>query len=960
MRYLRGRWTQGCLAIATVLFVVAGIAASEGLKVASLPWPPWAAAGLMATVPALVGILKALADASVQTSVKRSARAAELKQRRVELVQAVTGTQRVLPRVRNMTDRALLGIHPAIPLPPDSDPKLSAEFPTYVPRDIDPDLRSWLTSRLHTGGFAILVGPAASGKSRCLHEALMDLVPNWKLLLAVNGQEVNEIVATGTNLSHTVFWLDDVENFFGAKGLTVSTVRRILADSHRPVLLVGTVWPDRFDILTRTSHNEDNDKFGRDAQEILSRFATRFDLISEFSLEEQDRARILSEHDPRLTEALRGTAAANFTQTLAAAPELIRRWSNPANPYGAAVITAAVVTRLCGHPEPIPARTLQALAENVLTTQERAAAEKDWFLAALTWACEPVRGEVAPLTAYAKSVGMVDGYCISDVLIQKASSDSSPFRDALTEEAWNLVVDHSQPKACAEIAFSAYYNSHLVGIAVRAMRKARPNEKSPEMMTILGHWLEQSDLPEAEKWYRRAANAGHAHAMEHLGVFLRTREPVEAERWLRRAAEAHDTQAMHRLGLDLADRNPTEAEYFLRKASSSGDIDALVSLGALLVEQEPLEAIALWQKAAEEGNSKAMQCLGLFYGPNNRSESIKWLRLAADSGREECRCILSELLTEEDPESAQKLWIEAAEGYDEHAMFHLGVILFSKKPDEAEIWLQRAADAGDPKAMLWLGRLILERSPDKAETLWHQAANADDPEAMFSLSVLLHDREPEQSRSLLERASAAGHARSMTNLGAILLDQGEDEAAEKLFHSAVEAGEGCAMANLGEISLMKTDMKQAEEWFRKAVEAGYFDAAPRLGIALFELGREEEAAEFLQRASAEDLSATTTLAIIFSNQGRKDEAETMFRRAASTGDPQAALNLGIFLAKKGEISNAEEWLRQAAEADLVDAMVYLAEILNDRGHSKESNAWSRRAELLSDSNNNSPGASGTG
>lgn len=45
-----------------------------------------------------------------------------------------------LPRVTDPIDPKLLGVHPAIPLPAGSDPRLHPELPTYVVRNIDSEL----------------------------------------------------------------------------------------------------------------------------------------------------------------------------------------------------------------------------------------------------------------------------------------------------------------------------------------------------------------------------------------------------------------------------------------------------------------------------------------------------------------------------------------------------------------------------------------------------------------------------------------------------------------------------------------------------------------------------------------------------------------------------------------------------------------------------------------------------
>src|SRR5690606_36623361 len=142
-----------------------------------------------------------------------------------------------------------------------------------------------------------------AGKTRTLYEALRVVVPKWRLILPMSGAQVNELAAADVDLSRTVVWLNDIPTFLGAEGLTAATVRRLLADRERPVLLVGTIWPDLFDALTRPAATDGTQQdLGRDAREILSVLATRFDLTSDFSRHEQERARALAHHDPRLAE----------------------------------------------------------------------------------------------------------------------------------------------------------------------------------------------------------------------------------------------------------------------------------------------------------------------------------------------------------------------------------------------------------------------------------------------------------------------------------------------------------------------------------------------------------------------------------------------------------------------------------------------------------------------------------
>src|SRR5690606_18931372 len=147
--------------------------------------------------------------------------------------------------------------------------------------------------------------------------------------------------------------------------------------------------------------------------------------------------------------------------TLANKPELIRRWCHGGNPYGQAVISAGVDARRCGHPEPIPRPVIEALAEGYLTPKERAKADpKQWLDQALAWACTPIRGDSAPMNPIAATIGTIDGYQISDMLLDHANTD--PAIGAVPDSTWQVVIDTATDlNALFQISVVAYTSGKL-------------------------------------------------------------------------------------------------------------------------------------------------------------------------------------------------------------------------------------------------------------------------------------------------------------------------------------------------------------------------------------------------------------------------------------------------------------------------------------------------------------------
>jgi len=537
-------------------------------------------------------------------------------------------------RQQEIVDRALLGIHPSIPLPSDADSSLAPDLPLYVPRDVDADLYAWVTAHMASGGFLLLVGPAASGKSRCAYELVHHMLSDWPIFMPSTAGQVTDYFGTDPALDRLVVWLNETQKFLGSGGLTIETVRRILALPW-PVIIIGTIWPQSYDTLASASDTTPGHAT-QDAREILTMLAQRKDLLPGFSAAELDRADSLAARDPRIAEALAESASHNLAETLAAAPDLISRWLNAADPYGAAVITAAVIARRCGHPEPLPATILQPLAEGVLTRAQRGRATAHWFANALSWARSPVRGDAAPLTPQAATPGVVDGDQVSDVLVQHSTRDRTTPGHNITEYTWLLLIERATPRACRSIADAAYQQRHIHQSAIteQATRKAATAGNTNAMSNLGALLGGEGQTDEAEHWYRQAASAGNTYAMSNLGALLRGQgKTAESEQWYRKAADAGDTGATLYLGAMLLGQGKSaQAEQWYRKAAHAGDTEAMLKLGALLERQGRMAEAEQWyRKAAYAGKTGAMLKLeALMKDQGKIAEAAQFNRNAAN------------------------------------------------------------------------------------------------------------------------------------------------------------------------------------------------------------------------------------------------------------------------------------------------------------------------------------------
>ncbi|MDQ3723532.1 MAG: sel1 repeat family protein [Actinomycetota bacterium] len=169
--------------------------------------------------------------------------------------------------------------------------------------------------------------------------------------------------------------------------------------------------------------------------------------------------------------------------------------------------------------------------------------------------------------------------------------------------------------------------------------------------------------------YEIAAQAGDAEAMLLLATVHAEAEDPEASRaWFRRAAEAGNAHAMYIVGLLVEPNDPDGSRMWLERAVKSGHRDAMIKLGVRAQEAGDLgEAHELYAQAAGAGSALGMFNLGL-------------------------------LLEESDPTAARSWYEKAVAGGDADAMFNLGRLLEHDDPDAARALWERAAAAGQPEA----------------------------------------------------------------------------------------------------------------------------------------------------------------------------------------------------------------------------------------------------------------------
>ncbi|WP_449350184.1 tetratricopeptide repeat protein [Streptomyces shaanxiensis] len=698
-------------------------------------------------------------------------------------------------KIADSRQRVALSIHASIPLPEDADPILSGSLPEYITREIDADVRAWIRGHAKSGGLIVLVGEAAAGKTRCLFEALRTTVPDWPMPDVETGAQLNALVRNGVDLSRTVLWLDELQNFFADEVLTAASVRQLILGRHGPVLLAATIRGEELDRLLRATHEaaaaevsgaapyaQEYDQ-ARQVVRMLARWsprggvaerAIRFHLDSRLTTDELARARELAAIDPRIASALHGAEGGRVTATLAGAPELIDRWTldTAGNPNGQAVITAAVVARRCGHPEPLPRSVLEELALRHLAEQGGAPPAVEWLSAALEWAESPIEGRIRALRKSVTQPGVLDGFRVSDVLVQHSYAGAAHLVDVLLnrDDIWGALLEHANRSTLASIGRAAE-DMGKREIALRAWREGVANDDLWAMALLGSFHARHGDLRQGAEWLRQAADRGHLPAMSSLALCLEEmRAFAESESWLRRAADQGYTPAMVNLGLRLfAGGHQEEGESWYRQAADLGETDAMANLGYQFAKRGDIDQAEEWnRRAAVLGHPGAMENLAVLLRERDESQqALEWYR----QGAERALNLLEELPVYFDPWPGESL----DQGVS-NVVLGLADMLIeqdgsAQASEEAERWFTLIAERGDARAAAALAGLCAARGDMDRSRIWRRKA-----------AELANENLTRNGASLLAAYGEPGvrcHVDIMMNHAARLAEEGDGRGSEE-------------------------------------------------------------------------------------------------------------------------------------------------------------------------------------
>jgi len=437
---------------------------------------------------------------------------------------------------------------------------------------------------------------------------------------------------------------------------------------------------------------------------------------------------------------------------------------------------------------------------------------------------------------------------------------------------------------------------------------------------------------EAAKWYRLAAERGHAEAQQRLGYLYYYGQGVdkdwsESAKWYRLAAEQGDGQALNELGHIYYSggngvvKDYAEAAKWYRLAAERGDefakkrlIDMVKSGEGVVaaqadqmsadeqyamgekynygwsgVKKDYKEAAKWYRLASERGHTNAQSQLGriYFYGEEtigkDHKEAAKWFRLAAAQGdkfAKECLVKMAE------NGSAGVEWqadqMSSDEQYAMGKKYDYGTVV-AKDYKEAAKWFRLAADRGHAEAQYdlgrsyYMGRGVREDKNEAAK--WYRLAAAQG------------HKDAKESLNNIELVQS---------LNALTQDVNQIETGRKYY-----LGEGVAK-----------DHAEAAKWYRQAAERGNAEGQCLLGCMYL---------------SGEGVAQDNR------------EAAKWFRKAADQGDDYGQHFLGLmYAAGVGVAQNNQEaikWLRKSADQGNEDAKQALADMTRPQAPKRSAQDW---------------------
>jgi len=698
-----------------------------------------------------------------------------------------------------------LGVHPSI----------GGSLPAYVTRDHDIVLRAAVHPGSAMNRLIVLRGRSSTGKSRSAFEAVRAQLPTWRVDYPRSVGVLAQRLEAGVR-PRTVLWLGELRDYAqSSAGLNVLVLLGDLFGHMGEIIVITTVWPEFWDRYTRDPDPEavEPNTGLRDLLQALPRLSCAskaenvdpsagcvLDVPDRFTGTDLGRAQdlVCQTQDSALKEvievAARAGAAGEIAQYSAGAADLVNHYDGPgADPYGRALITAAMDASRLGLSVPFPLQLLTAAAEGYLADRQRATAPDDWQYAAIEYASRPLRGALHALEPVPRERGFgVGGYRLADYLDQYGRHQRGNL--LVPPQLWDaLATEVSSAEERQRLAQEAELRG-LNRLATQLAADAAAVGEAQAMQLIARQWMRMGSAAKAIEWYRKsiAADPEDRNAALRLADLMEQLGDEEEADELRAVANPPD--ALARTLTAILRRTGEEAgEDASRRRAEAGDAASMLGLGDLLHADGNDEAALWYEKAARSGEQEgAWKLADLLERQGKDEQAAALLRTYADAGNTEAIWRLHELLERQGHVEEALTWVRRhAELGNPVALVLLGSRLLRQGADEEAERLYRrwAEEKAEPAAMWYLAELLAGTGRLSEAITWFQRSYQD---SMFGMNALVDRLEElgciEAAEAPLQARADKGDTSALDHLARLFERLGRNDQAERIHRFLTELG----------------------------------------------------------------------------------------------------------------------------------------------------------------------------
>jgi tetratricopeptide (TPR) repeat protein len=526
-----------------------------------------------------------------------------------------------------------LEIHPSI----DTAPDLSSGsvLSPYISRAHDSDLDRLISTAREKSVMGVLVGGSSTGKTRACWEAIRRLPDRWRVWHPVSPTRTESLLTAlrgGSIPPYMVVWLNEAQHYLDTSpaevGEEISALIRdlIRSENRGPVLVLGTLWPEYWEKLTRQPQVGVPDSKAQSRALLESR---RILVPERFEKRELQGLAADVVEDQRMREAI-GRQDGRVTQYLAGAFELLGRYElAPTEAH--AIITAAIDIRR--FKQDIDEGFLRSAALGYLDDDSWNSLDHNWFGDGIKYATRKCLGVPGPLTRVRarpdEKTPVPASYRLSDYLEQVGKEKRALIFPP--QEFWTSAAESAlSPDEILDLAYEAQSRGRFQ-CAADLYLAAADRGHLDAFLYVADYRKASRDLPEAKRWLTEAADRGLAHAWIDLARMEADERNFERAGRLLEKAGRDEIALEYRAKLRYRSGDLRGYRALLEESVALGSVDAMNELAKFLegTPDEKWRAKELRRQAAESPSAKTMKRLRRAVRDLRRSE--KKIAVAADN-----------------------------------------------------------------------------------------------------------------------------------------------------------------------------------------------------------------------------------------------------------------------------------------------------------------------------------------